>query len=208
MFSVMQMVRTIRPMVMINDILLSVEKRLESALQGAQPRDEDWIVLTSLVETDGSAAGDIAGKIVMSVASIQNDTSMTAYKAPKAGAGDQYAIAAAPLFLDVYVLFVSCFTAGTYQTGLGLLSRIIAYLQENPVFDEASSPDIGRQMGKLVIEYVSLDITQSSNFASLMGLKGLPFLVYRLRRLPFDGPAIAGVAPAVRRTQPDTRPMG
>lgn len=194
-------------MVMINDILLSVERRIEFALQGAQPRDEDWIVLTSLVEIDGSAASDIAGKIVMSVASIQNDTSMTAYKAPKPVAGDQYAIAPAPLFLDVYVLFVSCFTAGTYQTGLGLLSRIISYLQENPVFDEASSPDIGAQMSKLVIEYVSLDITQSSNFASLMGLKGLPFLVYRLRRLPFDGPAIGAIVPAIRRPRSDTGPM-
>ncbi len=144
----------------------------------------------------------------MTVASIQNDTSMNTYKAPRLGAGDQYPIASAPLFLDVYVLFVSGFVAGAYQAGLGLLSRIVSYLQENPVFDEATSPDIARQMGRLAIEYVSLDLTQSSNFASLMGLKGLPFLVYRLRRLPFDGPAITGVAPPVLQNQPVPRPSG
>lgn len=144
----------------------------------------------------------------MSVASIQNDTSMSTFTPPRAGVRDQYAISSAPLFLDVYILFVSCFVGSTYQIGLGLLSRIIGYLQEYPVFDEAGSPDIARQMGRLGIEYVSLDLTQSSNFASLMGLKGLPFLVYRLRRLPFDGPAIAGVAPAVRSTQPVMRLSG
>ena len=138
----------------------------------------------------------------MSVASLQADASVGAYKAPRAGAGDLYAIGAAPLFLDVHVVFVSCLTGASYATGLGLLSRIVTLLQETPALDANAVPAIAGRMDRLVIEYVSLDFGQSNSLATLMGLKGLPFLVYRLRRLPFEGSAIAGVVPAVEHTPP------
>jgi hypothetical protein len=41
-------------MVMINDVLLSVRNRIESALQAAQARDEEWIRLTNLTGLDGA----------------------------------------------------------------------------------------------------------------------------------------------------------
>ena len=156
--------------------------------------------MSNLVGNDGLPADDIAEKIVMTVASIQNDASVGAYKAPRQGAGEGFGIAAPPLFLDVYVMFVSCFTGANYAAGLGLLSRVISYLQENPVFEGTASPDIADHMERLAIDFVGLDFAQSSHLATLMGLKGQPFVLYRLRRLPFDGPAISGVAPAVQAT--------
>ena len=191
-------------MVMINDILLSMKSRIELALQAAQDRDDDWISFTNLYGLDGHPADEFSGKIVMSVASLQTDTSVGSYAPPRQGQGGVYPVAAAPLFLDVYLLFVSCFTGANYPAGLAALSRIVAYLQENPVFDAASSPEIGDRMGKLAIEYASLDFAQSAHLSSLMGIKSLPFLVYRLRRLPFDGPAISAVVPAVERAPPAT----
>ncbi|HEY5710402.1 MAG TPA: Pvc16 family protein [Allosphingosinicella sp.] len=150
---------------------------------------------------DGSPADDIADKIVMSVASIQNDNSVGTYKPPRQGPGDGYAVASAPLFLDVYVMFVSCFTGPNYGAGLGLLSRIVSFFQETPILENMATADgSADQMDRLAVEYVSLDFAQSNNLATVMGLKGQPFVVYRLRRLPFDGPAISGIAPAVRST--------
>lgn len=187
-------------MVMMNNVVSYVRDRIESSLQSGNSRDEAWLALSNFVGMDGSPADDIADKIVMSVASIQNDTSVGTYKPPRQGAGDGYAIASAPLFLDVYVMFVSCFTGPNYGAGLGLLSRIISFFQENPVFDQMGLAGASDQMDRLAVEYASLDFAQSNNLATVMGLKGQPFVVYRLRRLPFDGPAISGVAPAVRST--------
>lgn len=187
-------------MVMMNNVVSYVRDRIESSLQSGNSRDEAWLALSNFVGMDGSPADDIADKIVMSVASIQNDTSVGTYKPPRQGAGDGYAIASAPLFLDVYVMFVSCFTGPNYAAGLGLLSRVVSFFQENPVFDQMGLAGAGDQMDRLAVEYVSLDFAQSNNLATVMGLKGQPFVVYRLRRLPFDGPAISGVAPAVRST--------
>lgn len=189
-------------MVMINEILVSVRDRLESVLQAAHARDDDWLRLTNLGGPDSGAAAELNGSIVMTVAGLQVDASLGAYQMPRIGAGDGFALASAPLFLDAYVLFVSCFTDAGYATGLAGLSRIVQYLQEHPVFDGASSPEIGARMGALAIEYASLDFAEASHLSSLAGLKGQPFLLYRLRRLPFAGPVIGDVAPAVRRAPP------
>ncbi|MCD2324187.1 DUF4255 domain-containing protein [Sphingomonas sp. IC-56] len=189
-------------MVMVNEILASIRDKLESALQAGHARDGDWLRLTNLAGADGRSAGDLDGSIVMSLAAFQADASVGAYQTPRIGAGDGFALASAPLFLDACVLFVSCFADAGYATGIAALSRIVQYLQEHPVFDGASAPDIGLRMGALAVEYVSLDFAQASHLSSMAGLKGQPFLLYRLRRLPFAGPAITDVAPAVRQAPP------
>lgn len=189
-------------MVMINDILLSVRNRIESALQAAQARDEEWIRLTNLTGLDGTTQPEIAGRIVMSLAALQHDTSLGAFTPARAGNGDSYAIASPPQFIDAYVLFASCFVEAGYAAGLAVLSRIIEYLQEYPVFDAVRSPEIGAQMGNLAIELVGLDLGQVSHLATYTGLKGQPFVLYRLRRLPFAGAAITAVVPAIHETPP------
>ena len=189
-------------MVMINDVLLSVRNRIESALQAAQARDEEWIRLTNLTGLDGAVQPDLAGRIVMSLAALQHDTSLSSYQPVRASGADSYAVSSAPQFIDAYVLFTSCFVEASYVAGLAILSRVIEYLQEYPVFDAASSPEIGSRMGNLAIELVSLDLGQVSHLATYMGLKGQPFVLYRLRRLPFAGAAITSVAPAVREMPP------
>jgi hypothetical protein len=195
--------------VMVNHILLWVKNRVESSLRLESIRDEDWIVLSNFVGNDGSLQDNIADKVVMTVASIQEDASIGNYKPPRQGAGEGFGIGSVPLFLDVYVMFISCFTGANYAAGLGLLSRIIGFFQENPVFEGNAAPELADRMERLTIDYVGLDFAQSSSLATVMGLKGQPFVVYRLRRLPFDGPAIGGVAPAVKRTPaPETELMG
>lgn len=71
-------------MVMISDVLLSVRNRLESALQAAQARDEEWIRLTNLTGLDGTVQPEIAGRIVMSLAALQHDTSLGSYQSVRA----------------------------------------------------------------------------------------------------------------------------
>jgi hypothetical protein len=189
-------------MVMINDILLSVRNRIESALQAAQARDEEWIRLANLTGLDGAMHPELAGRVVMSLAALQHDTSLGSFPQTRAGSGDSYGVSSAPQFIDAYVLFTSCFVDASYAAGLAALSRIIEYLQEYPVFDAASSPEIGSRMGNLAIEIVGLDLSQTSHLATFAGLKGQPFVLYRLRRLPFAGAAITSVAPAVQQAPP------
>ena len=189
-------------MVMLNNVLSYIKNKVESSLQAGTVRDEDWVALSNLVGNDGAPADGITDKIVMSVASIQSDTKISTYSVPRGGGRQGYPEGRAPLYVDLYVLFASCFTGANYAAGLGLLSRIITYFQENPVVDASGLPELASETGQITVDYVALDFAQSSYLTTQLGLKGQPFVVYRLRRLPFDGPAITGVAPAVQATPP------
>ena len=144
----------------------------------------------------------IDNKIVMSIVSIQANSSTSAYAPPNMGAGDLYPLASPPLHIDVYFLLAANFAADNYAEGVGMMSRIISYFQEKPVFTHDDTPDLPDEMERLAVEFVSLDFTQANNVVTLTGLKRFPFLLYRIRRVPFAGPAIAATWPAVGSADP------
>jgi hypothetical protein len=188
--------------VLINTLLVILREKIEAVLQTARAQEDKWIVLENPVEADGTPADGIHNKIVMSVMSIQSDASTSAFVQANMGSNDQYAVTSPPLHLDVYFLLTANFSAANYADGIGMMSRVISYFQEKPVFTHADTPDLPDEMEKLAVEFVSLDFTQANNVMTLTGLKCFPFLLYRIRRVPFAGPAIAGVAPAVRAADP------
>jgi hypothetical protein len=184
-------------MVMINGILDILREKLETVLQIARPRPESWVVVTNPTEQDGSLAEGANNKVVMSVVSIQADATMGAF-APAAMSKDNgLGVSSAPLHVDVYVLVMGHFSGINYGTGLEMISRSISYFQENPVFESESAPRLPSSVGKLVLEFVSLDFSQANNLLMLMGLQCFPFVLYRIRRLAFDSRAISAVAPPV-----------
>jgi hypothetical protein len=183
--------------VMIDQLLKILQKKLESLLQAARSDQANWVVLENPVGADASPSEGPDNKIVMSALSIQADSSTGAFTPPNMGAGDLYPIASPPLHLDVYFLLAANFSADNYAAGVGMMSRIISYFQEKPVFTHADTPDLPDEMERLAVEFVSLDFTQANNVATLTGMKRFPFLLYRIRRVPFAGPAITGAWPKV-----------
>lgn len=197
-------------MILINDVLDMLRGKLELVLQNAQPHPEKWVVLSNLVNQDGSVAEGVKNKIVLSVVSLQSDTSTSAFVPPSIGRDDRFPVAAPPLFVDVHLLAMANFPEGNYATGIGMLSRVISYFQETPVFTPQTAAELPEGMDKLAIEFVNLDFAQANNLLAACGAKGLPHVLYRLRRLPFAGPAISGTTPAVRSAEPrgESSPAG
>ncbi len=113
-------------MVMINQVLNILRDKLELVLQNALFRTEKWVVLANPVDQDGSIPDELNNKVLMSVESLQSDTSTGAFVPPSIGQGDRYPISAPPLFVDVYVLVMANFSGGNYAAGIGMLSRVIS----------------------------------------------------------------------------------
>ncbi len=192
-------------MILIDQLLKILQDKLESLLQAARSEQTKWIALENPVAADGSPAERTDDQIVMSVLSIQADSSTGAYAPAAMGRGDLYPLASPPLHLDVYFLLAANFRPDNYSEGVGMMSRIISYFQEKPVFTRADAPTLPDEMERLAVEFVSLDFNQANNVATLAGLKRFPFLVYRIRRVPFAGPAIIGTWPAVGAVEPSSR---
>ena len=189
-------------MVMINEVLNILRDKLELVLQNALLRSEKWVILANPVDQDGSIPDELNNKVVMSVVSLQSDTSIGAFVPPSIGQGDRYLLSAPPLFVDVYLLVMANFSGGNYAAGIGMLSRVISFFHENPIFTPNTAAGLPDEMDKLAIEFVNLDFAQANHVLMMSGLKAFPFVLYKLRRLPFAEPAISGVAPAVRSVDP------
>ena len=152
---------------------------------------------------------DVANKMIMSVVHLQTDASTGAFSSPQLTKDDRYFTSYPALHVDAYILVAANFTDSNYEVGLSLLSMVISFFQEAPVLTHGNAPSLPPELDKLVIEFVSLDFSQLSHLLTATGSKYVPMVLYRLRRLPFSGPAVAGVAPAVRSAgAADASPAG
>jgi uncharacterized protein DUF4255 len=183
---------------MINDVLAVLRDRLEEVLQSSHPQGERWVLLGNVGVREGIDLHSGSDKIVISLVSLQSDGSTGTYEQPGLNRGDWYTSKFPPLYVDLYFIVRADFSEVNYEAALGLLSRIIGYLQESPVFTHETAPSLPVGMDKLVVEFVSLDFAQQSHLMTWTGMKYVPSVLYRLRRLPFAGAAISQATPAVR----------
>jgi hypothetical protein len=182
---------------MINEVLSVVRDRLEGILQADFPQGECWVRLGHAGAPDGEPK-DRIDKMIMSVVSLQPDASAAAFARPQPAGGDAYYRGYPALHLDVVFMVAANFTDSNYEAGLGLLSRVIAFFQQTPVLARESAPALPADLDKVVIEMVNLDLAQLGHLLSAAGVKYVPLVLYRIRRLPFAGSSAVALAPAVR----------
>src|SRR5882757_1274769 len=172
-------------MTLLQSTLELLRDRLDAAFQVADPRSEEWVALINPVDHDGRVSENARNKIVMVLAGLQSDKTASAVAGPVAVAGEQFAMMAPPLHINLFILFVANFSDGNYPTGLGMLSRTIAFFQQNPVFTHDRLPGLAEKIEKIALDFVSLDLTQTNHLMGMLGLKYLPSALYRLRMLSF-----------------------
>src|SRR2546421_4371882 len=189
-------------MTLLQSTLELLRDRLDAAFQVADPRSEPWVALTNPVDPDGRISEHARNRIVMALVGLQSDKTISTLSGPKAVAGDQFAIMAPPLNINAFVLFVANFSESNYPTGLGMLSRTIGFFQQNPVFTHDRLPGLAREIDKIAMDFVSLDLTQTNHLMGMLGLKYLPSALYKLRMLPFVSNAVVSLVPMARKTRP------
>jgi hypothetical protein len=194
---------------MVNEILAVLRNKLNEFLQSARPQAERWVLLGNAGLRDGGEVRDVSNKMIMSLVNLQSDARAGNFVAPQLTGDDSYFTGYPPLHLDAYIIIAANFTDANYEAGVALLSMIISFFQQTPVFTHENAPSLPPEMDKLVIEFVSLDTSELSHLLTATGSKYVPMVLYRLRRLPFAGPSVVGVAPAIRSAgAADAKPAG
>jgi hypothetical protein len=192
-------------MAMIDEVLVALRDRLNELLHIFYPNADSWVVLGGVGARNGATSPEITNRIVMSLVNLQSDASSGTFVQPRL-TDDQYFASPPPLSVDALVMLASHFDDANYTIGLARLSTLISALQAAPVLTREDSPKLPRETDRIVVEFVSLDLSQVSSLMLATGAKYAPFALYRLRRLPFSAPAGAGVAPAVRTIRPPGQP--
>ncbi|HEX8622833.1 MAG TPA: Pvc16 family protein [Allosphingosinicella sp.] len=193
---------------MINHVLTVLRDRLEEVLQTAHPQGERWVLLGNVGVREDIDLQTGSNKLVISLVSLQSDSSTGTYEPPSITRDDWYTSKFPPLYIDLYFVIRADFSDMNYEAALGMLSRVIGYFQESPVFTHDNSASLPAGLDKLVVEFVNLDFAQQSHLMTSTGMKYVPCVLYRVRRLPFAGAAISQAAPSVRSVGAGDPPGG
>lgn len=168
-------------------------------------RADAWVVLTSMVDHDGSYNQATRGKIVMTVYNITREAFSSSYMPAASGSAasnsaNGLAVSSAPLFLDVHLMFMANFTERSYPDGLAALSRLIGFFQQTSVLTPQNAPELAPEISQLTLDIENLSPIDVNYVMSMLGTRYFPSAFYKLRMIPFASSAM------LARAQPVSAP--
>jgi len=165
----------------IQNILEVVRFRLDGFLRESLQLPEAVAVLSNLRDADGTSSAIVENKLVLSLANIEQSTiqSLPIRGGPSGGQGARPFVAT-----NLYLLILANFTGENYPTGLGLISRVIGFMDNNPILSHADIPGLDAAIESLSFEFVNLDASQWSLYLQMAGTTYLPAAMYRVRIVP------------------------
>jgi hypothetical protein len=162
---------------------------------------EDKVVLSAIVNQDGTIAIQGENKILVTLVNIEKET---IGKSNSGISGSSVLInKSSALTINLYVLFSAYFSNGNYPEALRFISFIIAYFQQNSVFTRMNTPRLDVDIEKLVFEMASISPEQLNNIWGSLGAKYMPSVVYKVRMLTFDNNIVREYRPLITGVEND-----
>lgn len=186
----------------IQTTLNLIRQKLNEAFRNADPRNEDWVILSNIVDQDGQAYEHAKDKLVMFLSNIKYETTISTYNPTAATRSNQYALITPPLYIDLFVLFFANFNDKNYPEGLGVISKTISFFQQNPWFTREKLPEMDNEIDKLTFEMVNLETADLNYLMGMIGAKYLPSVYYKVRVIPFRSDAMSGQVTPVHGAEP------
>ena len=152
------------------------------------------VVLTSFVDDNGRVAipADTIGLSLLNIEEEKTFKEAAMIRTSKAESSSSFVNP--PVSLNLQIMFTAYFN--NYAESLKQLSLILACLQTKPVFERNNTPAlVGLDTPRLIFELNTLPLEQQHYIWSMIGLRYLPSVVYRVRMLTiFERDVISEVA--------------
>jgi hypothetical protein len=157
--------------------------------------NEDKVVLSAIVNQDGTIAIQGENKILITLVNIEKES---IGKSNSGIPGSSVLInKSSALTINLYVLFSAYFSNGNYPEALRFISFIIAYFQQNSVFTRVNTPRLDIDIEKMVFELATVSPEQVNNIWGALGAKYMPSVVYKVRMLTFDNNIVREYRPLI-----------
>ena len=151
--------------------------------------DEDIVVVSNLVNIDGTSPIIIQNKIVISIINVEKDHGFKNQRNVVPG-NESVGVKSPPLYINFNIIVSANFSK--YSEGLKLLSATSQYFQIQPIFDHQNSPDLDENIHKLILEFENLNLQDLSSLWSIIGGKYLPSVIYKLRTVILNTDNVTG----------------
>ena len=166
---------------------------------------EDKVLLSSIVNQDGSVAVQGENKIVLTLLNVEKENAKTSsgYPAtPRTSNGQASAIN-----INLLIMLSVYFSGNNYPEGLKFLSLVISFLQRKPVFNQSNTPRLPPEIEKLSFDLETIGLERLSNIWTMIGAKYMPSVIYKLRMLTFDDTTVTEYRPLAKTLQGNTQPV-
>lgn len=165
---------------MIDHALLQIATQLNQHLRLSFQLTEDIVVLSNLMEMDGTSAPSCQNKLVIFLAGIKNNPS----KNQESRSGMRQQAQANKNSLANVNLMMMCaanFSGNQYPEALKFLSATIQFFQENAIFDHDNSPNLDPQLDKLMLAVEDLSLSEMNTLWRAYAGHYLPSILYRVQ---------------------------
>lgn len=186
--------------------IFHITQQLNQHLKRTFDLTEDSVVISNIVEQDGTVAASAANKLVASLINIEKDTTPSHFQSKPRTAGRLSEISSPPVHINLYVLFAGNFNGKNYGEALKFLSNTIDYFQRNPFFTQSNSPELDPRIAKLTLDIENLNIKDLSSLWSVLSGKYLPSILYKIRMVTFDARDISSRIPKLMESRATTAP--
>ena len=186
---------------MIDAAINHIASELNQHLKRTFDVNEDVVVVSNILEQDGTVATHVNNKIVVSLVNIEKDSVPYRQQNVASVGAARSVVTSPPIYFNLYLMFASYFSGNNYQEGLKFISSTISYFQGQDVFDQQNSPGLSRNIDKLILDVENLNVTDLSNLWGILSGKYLPSILYRVRIVTYDSSAVKKQTPSLSKPQ-------
>ncbi len=164
---------------MIHHVLPTVVASLNEFVRNELSIQEDMVVLTNPVDLKGSLNTQIDNKLCVFLQHLEEE------RVIKNGTYQSSGGMNPPMHVNLYLMFVANFPDPNYLESLRYISLVLEYFQGNRIMDKSNTPMLSANVDKISFEYVNMDFNELNNVWSLVGLKYMPSVIFKLKLLSF-----------------------
>ncbi|MFN6945483.1 MAG: DUF4255 domain-containing protein [Cytophagaceae bacterium] len=173
---------------MIYSVLYSISESLNQYLKNRFGFDEEKVLLSNIVNQDGSMAITEGDKVVMTLVNIQQEKINLR---PTSGSMNP------PVNVNLFVLFSSYFGENNYEESLKFLSAVLSFFQANNVMNQYNTPDLDPSVEKITFEIVNQDLQGLSFLWGVLGGKYMPSILYKIKMVKIQEGNFRGETPSL-----------
>lgn len=171
---------------MIDAAIGHVASELNQHIRRSYALNEDMVVISNLLEQDGSVSVHVNNKLVLFLVNIEKDTTPHSPRRAASPTTERNIVSTEPLYLNLYLMVASNFSGGNYNEGLKFISTAISFFQRQPVLDRYSSPALDHRIERLMFDIENLSMQDLSSMWGMLSGKYLPSVLYKIRMVTFD----------------------
>jgi len=186
---------------MIGAAVARVAQELNLTLRRHTQSTEDLVVVSNLMELDGTATPLAVDKLAVFLVNVQREPTAQRGLSRVDRGGDRLALVQPPLHLNLLLMFAANFSGTKYPEALKLISDTAAFFQGRPMFDHQNTPGLDPDIDRLTLEIENLTITDLGNLWGVLGSHYLPSILYRARMIVIDSQRLEGQPTRVTRPE-------